>query len=419
MRMMLPWRTSANVQGLCEPLFEDLKREFQRIQPSPQAGGSALAVYFRGTKVVDLWSGWQQPGIPWQQDTLALSYSTGKGALATLVHRLVDLGFLEYDQPIAHYWPAFGQNHKERITLRHVLAHESGLFDIRHIIQSAAVMLDWPAMLAAIEQARPRFEPGTDVAYQALTFGWIVGGLIEKVMQESLATTFHREVVEALQLDGAWFGVPSELLSRVARPFVRPEPPTVRPVSDPVTAPPSGRRPLTFPERVLSYTGLDPYDADDALKPRGIGRFNFYGDRALQASIPAANGVFTAHSLARMYAMLAEGGSLEGKRYLSEETFKALSTTQNRQRDRVMPIPMHWRLGYHRVLTMGKKVPLGFGHIGYNGSAAWCDPSRELSMAYVHNFAGGSITGDYRLWWLTQRSLQVADQVLTGRAGWR
>jgi CubicO group peptidase (beta-lactamase class C family) len=80
---------------------------------------------------------------------------------------------------------------------------------------------------------------------------------------------------------------------------------------------------------------------------------------------------------------------------------------------------MHWRLGYHRVLTMGKKVPLGFGHIGYNGSAAWCDPSRELSMAYVHNFAGGSITGDYRLWWLTQRSLQVADQVLTGRAGWR
>ncbi len=417
--MQFSWRPSAIVGGEVSDEFAALKQAFEQMQPSPQRSGAALAVYFRGEPVVDLWTGWRRQGEHWMDNTLALSYSTGKGVLSTLVHRLVDLGLLSYDRPIADYWPAFGQHGKAQLTLRHVLAHESGLYDVRHVIQSAAVMLDWDAMLAAYEQASPRFAPGTDVAYQALSYGWLLGGLIEKVMKESFSTTLHRELILPLGLEGeAYFGVPAEQLNRVARPFARATPPTVRPVTDPTVAPPSGIRPLTLPERVLQLTGQNPYDADDALKPRGIGRFNFHGDKVLQACIPAANGVFTARALARMYAMLAGGGVLDGQVYLSDKTFRLLSQVQNQQRDRVMPIPMHWRMGYHRVLTMGKRASKGFGHIGYNGSGAWCDPSRELSMAYVHSFGGGSITGDYRLWWLSQRTLQLADQVLVGRKGW-
>src|SRR5690606_20970330 len=131
-------------------------------------------------------------------------------------------------------------------------------------------------------------------------------------------------------------------------------------------------------------------------------RFSFFNDRALQACIPAANGVFTARSLAKMYAMLSGGGEIDGQQYLSQQHVQQLSQIQNTQRDRIMMLPMNWRLGYHRILTLGKRVPSGFGHMGYNGSGAWCDPSRELSFAYVHNFAGSNITGDYRLWWLTQ-----------------
>lgn len=417
--MQLPWRPSPAVGGYANDEFAALKTELQRIQPNPQTGGAALAVYFRGDPVVDLWTGWKQKGEHWQDDTLALSYSTGKGVLSTLVHRLVDQGLLEYDKPIAYYWPAFAQKNKQHITLRHVLAHESGLYDVRHVIQSAAVMLDWDAMVAAYEQASPRFAAGTDVAYQALSYGWLLGGLIEKVMQESFNTTFYRELVQPLGLeDEAYFGVPEDQLSRVARPFARPAPPTVRPVTDPKVSPPQGLRPLTFPERILQATGQNPYDADDALKPRGIGRFNFFGDRQLQACIPAAAGVFSARALARMYAMLANHGVIDGEQYLSEKTVMALSGIQNQKRDRVMPIAMHWRLGYHRVLTMGKNASQGFGHIGYNGSGAWCDPNRQLSFAYIHSFNVGSITGDYRLWWLTQRTLQLADKALTGKAGW-
>jgi CubicO group peptidase (beta-lactamase class C family) len=82
-----------------------------------------------------------------------------------------------------------------------------------------------------------------------------------------------------------------------------------------------------------------------------------------------------------------------------------------------MPFPMHWRLGYHRILTLGKSTK-GFGHVGFNGSGAWCDPERKLSFAYTHNFPTASITGDYRLWGLTQEALRCADQIQTGRKGW-
>lgn len=54
---------------------------------------------------------------------------------------------LEYDKPIATYWPEFAQNGKEQMTLRHVLSHQSGMFDIRNIIESAREMLDWRHML--------------------------------------------------------------------------------------------------------------------------------------------------------------------------------------------------------------------------------------------------------------------------------
>ena len=75
---------------------------------------------------------------------------------------------------------------------------------------------------------------------------------------------------------------------------------------------------------------------------------------------------------------------------------------------------MHWRLGYHRVLSLGKRSQ-GFGHMGFNGSGAWCDPDRQLSFAYTHNFAAGSLVVIYRLWGLSQEAIRCADRQLQGR----
>nr|WP_286415937.1 serine hydrolase domain-containing protein [Acinetobacter towneri] len=415
-----------NYAGWVTPEFEDLAKQFSRLQDArTQQGGAALAVYFQGQKVVDIWTGKKSATEDWQSDTLSVCYSTGKGVLATLAHILVSQGLLDYDTPICLYWPEFAQNGKASMTLRHVLSHQSGLYDIRNIIADATEMADWSHMLNVLAQAKPRFAVATEAAYQPLTFGWLVGGILEKATGQSLAELMQQYLVEPLALDGAYFGVPASELSRVARPFKTTpvtQPKSVTPPANKVSTSPSPKsksvqRPVSILDKAIAWSGQDPQDFQDGMIPKGMKNFSFFSDAGLQAVIPAANGVFSAQSLARIYAMLAQGGSLDGRQFIQPAIFQQLSQVQYRQRDRVMPIPMLWRLGYHRILSLGK-ASNGFGHMGFNGSGAWCDPERQLSFAYTHNFAAGSLIGDYRLWGLSQEAIRCADRQLQGRKGW-
>lgn len=405
-------------QGYVDERFQGLAEQFSRMQDArSDQGGAAVAVYFQGQKVVDICTGKKSQTEDWQTDTLSVCFSTGKGVLATLAHIMVSEGILDYDTPVAAYWPEFAQNGKSGMTLRHLLSHQSGLYDIRNNIGSAVEMYDWQHMLQVMEKATPRFQAGEDIAYQALTFGWLIGGVLEKAAKQPLTWLMQRYLVEPLQLDGAYFGVPSNQLERVARPLKKPKP--VQPEKKTATQSYAKKKyKASFSDRLIELSGQNPQDFLDAMVPKNMREFSFYGDQGLQSVIPAANGAFTASSLARIYAMLANRGQWNDQQLIQPETFEALSKIQNIRRDRVMPVPMKWRMGYHRVLTMGKRVKHGFGHIGYNGSGAWCDPDRQLSFAYTHNFLIGSITGDYRLWGLTQETLRCADAVLKGHKGW-
>lgn len=400
-------------QGHVDERFKDLAKQFSRMQDArAEQGGAALVVYFQGQKVVDIYTGKKSATENWQSNTLSMCYSTGKGVLSTLAHILVSEGFLNYDTPVAQYWPEFAQNGKAKITLRHILSHQSGLYDIRNQIETASEMADWNHMLDVIAKAKPRFELGTGAAYQPLTFGWLVGGVLEKATGKSLSDLMQHYLVDPLALDGAYFGVAESELARVARPLAK----LKRDPKPSLQAKPKQKKASPF-EKAIEWSGQNPQDFQDAMIPKGMKKFSFFSDEGLKAVIPAANGVFTANSLAKMYAMLANGGEWNGQQLIRPGIFKDLSTVQYTQRDRIMPLPMHWRLGYHRVLTLGKSSK-GFGHMGFNGSGAWCDPERNLSFAYTHNFATGSITGDYRLWGLTQETLRCADAVLNGRKGW-
>lgn len=413
-------------QGSVDPRFVDLAEQFSRLQVGrSEHGGAALSVYFQNELVVDIYTGQQTATQAWRADTLAMGYSTGKGVLATLAHLLVSQGLLDYDTPVASYWPEFAQQGKQDITLRHLLSHQSGLYDIRNMIDAAIEMADWPHMLEVMQQATPRFAAGQDIAYQALSFGWLVGGALEKATQRPLADLMQQYLVDALDLDGAYFGTPTAELSRVARP-IRQNPTAVAAAAKSSTHTTTSstqhkqkkKHKPSISQKILQFSGQNPQDFLDAMVPKAMRDFNFFSDQGLQAVMPAVNGVFTARSLAKIYALLANQGQWDGKVLIQPETFAALAEIQSFKRDRVMPIPMKWRLGYHRVLSMGKRAKKGFGHIGYNGSGAWCDPQRQLSFAYTHNFPVASITGDYRLWGLTQETLRCADAVLKGRKGW-
>ena len=140
-------------------------------------------------------------------------------------------------------------------------------------------------------------------------------------------------------------------------------------------------------------------------------KFCWNGPELKKAVLPAANGHFTARSLAKMYAALSMGGTIDGVSLVSAETVEKMQQVQNRGSDQVLFVPMHWRMGYHRVFTAGMPLKNAFGHFGFGGSGAWCDPDRELSVAMTVNTGVGSPMGDSRMPILSSAAVKCADRV--------
>jgi CubicO group peptidase (beta-lactamase class C family) len=378
------------IQGRVAPGFEPVARTLGALLERPRAGGAAVCVYHRGACVVDAWGGVRDDaGTPWTAETASLSFSTTKGVMATLVHRLVDQGVLDYDMPIADVWPEFAAAGKAQVTLRQVLSHRAGLHAVRSLVRHAEELLDWDFMARALAAAPPRFDPRGRSAYHALTFGWLVGETIRRATRAPLGEVLRRELGEPLGLDASWLGCPAAERGRLARLM----PPGV---------PKRGIR--GWPRRcallavrgLWALLGLDSANTLQALLPHGA-RSVFYSERMLDAELPAMNGVFTARALARVYAMLAENGTLDGVQYVRPETVRRAGAVQGRGLDAVVGFPMAWRLGYHLVGTSRGVLPGAFGHYGYGGSGAFVDVRRRLAVALIVNRVAGTPMGDGRM----------------------
>jgi CubicO group peptidase (beta-lactamase class C family) len=363
-------------------------------------------VYHRGEVVVDCWGGTRnEQGDPWRENTLSLSYSTTKGVASTLLHILADRGLVSYEAPVADYWPEFAAAGKERLTVRQVLCHEAGLYRIRDMIDHAGRLLDWKHMAEALAQSAPCHEPGRAHGYHGWTYGWLVGEIIERVTGRRFSQLVDSEIARPLGLDGLYVGLPPEQMQRRAQ-LIQKLPGSRLQTSDVV--PVAGR---AF-SRALGMVGvpIDLAHTYAALVPPGIDTVDFGSEAWAAATIPAANGIFTARSLARLYAMLASGGELDGVRLLSRDTVEHATRVQNRGIGRVVPYPMHWRLGYHRVNTLGARIPRGFGHSGFGGSGAWADPDRQLAMGMVLNSGMGTPFGDLRIVRISTTAIRCADR---------
>jgi CubicO group peptidase (beta-lactamase class C family) len=303
------------------PVAQALRRQLERYP-----GGAAVCVYRRGECVVDLWGGARdRAGTPWAADTMAPSFSTTKGVASTLLHIAADRGLLDYDDPVAAHWPEFAQAGKEHITIRHVLAHQSGLYHIRQMIDRAERMLDWDYMVHAIERTPPLHEPGARTGYHGLTFGFLIGEILRRVMGRPFPQLVQEELARPLRCDGLYVGAPPEALPRAAELLW----PRGRGLGSRLPLGRSGglmghvvtgwMRAVEGSARLVGFE-LDLASLRDALAPRGIRHFDFGAEETLRVAIPAANGLFTARSLARVYAMLAQGGELDGVRLLSPAT---------------------------------------------------------------------------------------------------
>ncbi|WP_201543121.1 serine hydrolase domain-containing protein [Psychrobacter immobilis] len=465
-------------------LQQRLQQLLTYLQLDDAPAGGALVVYQAGQCIAKASVGMSRADLPWSSDTLSLNFSTGKGVLATLVHVLVSQQLLNYDRPIAEYWPAFAAQGKEQITLRSVMSHQANLFSIQSIDVDHEAVLDWNMMLekvAAMPITLPEESDLYDSAYSALVYGWVLGGVIEAVTDMSLAEALRHYLTEPLGIaDSCYFGIPENKVNDVAHLVKYFE--TAEQIAEqegdlatnqessqrgsPKKSQPHPRRskPVLRADSantLYTYTSLPSYvcwqkkaltnqtstngstnestklDELPSLDTAKINRLYFnnsqlnlknyksalilankqsidyYDKRTLQAIIPAANGVASAQALATIYAMLASGGTWQGQTLIDEETFNELSTPQFTGMDAVMPAKMNWRLGYHRRFSLcdsegSNDRAQGFGHMGYNGSVAWCDPARQLSFAFIHNF-DVTMLNDIRQFALTEAVLDLVD----------
>lgn len=364
------------LEGYVHPDFAHVAVMLDKVTPK---GGSALSVYHRGELVADLWTGTRNDsGERWEEDTLSLSFSVTKSITATAFHILVDRGLIDYDDRVAKHWPEFAQAGKQDMTVRHLLCHQSGLYPIRKYVESARQMIEWETMTDLLARAEPEHPAGERHGYHGLTFGWLVGELVQRVSGKPLGEFIASEIVEPLGLDGMYVGAPEHVHARCASTLMRKEPLSVdrfRPAGKRIE---SVLRALNAPFSVEAFAR--------AHLPRGIEEFDFDAPEVLSASIPAANGVFTARSLARLYAALGNAGELDGVRILSESALRRATEIQSRKRDYVLfGTKMNWRLGYHQAFGTRGGIENSFGHLGANGACAWADPSKELAVGFTRN----------------------------------
>ena len=361
------------VEGMVAPGFEEVQSEFERNFAERGEIGAAVAAYWRGEKVVDLWGGRRGPADgepPWREDTMVIVFSTTKGLAAMTMALAASRGWLDYDAPVARYWPEFAQNGKAAITVRQLLAHEAGLVVLDEP-PSMARLRDLDDLARLLARQTPAWPPGTRHGYHGLTLGMYMQELIRRVdpAHRTLGQVFHHEIAVPLGLE-VYIGLPPEISGdRLAR-----------------------LQTLSRWRALLALRNTPPVLIKKVLQPRSLLRRSLHlegvdwNDRGwLEVELPAGNGVGTARAIARAYSAFAEGGAELG---ITPETFaRVTEPPPGGGTDEVLGVPSHFSLGFLRPgpeVSFGSS-PRAFGAPGAGGSFAFADPDAHLGYAYVMN----------------------------------
>ena len=361
-----------------------VQRALQSLVDDGPEVGLQVAAYVDGALVINACAGaaHEATGRPVDADTLFMLSSTTKGVTATLAAILADRAKLDYDQPMASYWPEFGAHGKDRVTVREVIAQRSGIPQTP-VGYSPEWLSDWERMCRGIADLTPMFPPGERTAYASLTFGHMIGEIIRRVDGRSIGQFCQEELAGPLGAD-IYLGVPDDLIDRLAV------------LKDGPSAPPE-------------------HDARMVGEPAGSHVAEVFNRREVQqAAIPGSGGIMSARGLARMYAMLADGGELDGVRILSPAAIRKATELQSYELDEIYRVRVRRGLGYRLGPDAGPGAgPNAFGHVGGGGSFGYADPDRHFAIGFAKNYFAYN-TGDPP----TRRAGQVVADAVFGALGW-
>lgn len=359
---------AAEVQGYIAPGFEPVGQAFRDNFALRADRGAAFAVWHQGAVAVDIWGGSaDRSDRPWQRDTLINIFSGTKALVAGCVLKLIEAGRLSLDAPVARYWPEFAQGGKERVLVRHVVSHGTGVPGVSSPL-SVETLLDYEAVEGLLAAQSLSKDPHAFNCYHPFTIGWLCGALVRRTDGRSLGRYFREEFATPLGLD-TWIGLPAEHEPRVGTVYIAQDWPawgahlTEAQSADPVRRsiwenPPLFEEPMVWNER-----------------------------RVRAAEIGGAGAISTARSMARYLHCLVRGGELEGVRVLRPETLQLGRTLLSAFVDPYVNEPMAFGVGLlvqSRLGVLGRD-PGAFGHTGAGGSVHGAWPSTQTSFSYVMN----------------------------------
>ncbi len=358
--------TSAVVaaEGFVAPGYEAVAAEFERNFSVRRDVGAAFAAYHQGEPVVDLWGGEAAPGQRWRRDTLQLVYSGTKGLVAGCVLKLIERGQLGLDDKVVRYWPEFGRHGKDTVRIRHVVSHGAGLPGVMTAL-SERDLADHEKLERLLADQPLATDPDAFHSYHALTIGWLVGALVRRIDGRTLGRFFADEFAAPLGLE-AWIGLPEAQEPRVGKMRLGEGmgPLTAEQLADPVLKSIWGNPPL-FPDDDMAWNQRFMHAAENA----------------------GAGGIADARSMARYYAAMALGGTLDGVTVLTPETVELGRRELSRFMDpyiaEAMAFGTMWALQTPQM-RFGP-APDAFGHSGAGGSIHGAWPTTGTSFSYTMN----------------------------------
>jgi CubicO group peptidase (beta-lactamase class C family) len=365
----------ADVHGQCDAAFGAIREAFADQLASGNELGGGVVVDVDGRVVVDIWGGWRDTDHrePWDENTITNVWSTSKMVTNLAALMLVDRGLLDPYVPVAKYWPEFAENGKDRIEVRHILGHTSGVSGWEAPFQTED-MYDREGATRRLAAQAPWWGPGTMAGYHAQNQGHLVGELVRRVSGRSLTAFVAEEITGPLGADFQ-FGAAEADWGRIA----------------PVTPPPALELDLDSIDRdspsfkTLMRSPLDAATANTAAWRR--------------AEIGALNGHGNARSVARILKSVALDGVVDGVRLLSQETISLIFDEQSHGIDLVLGVPLRFGIGYALPETETVPyVPQGRACYwgGWGGSATVMDLDTRTTFSYVMNKMAPGIIGSDR-----------------------
>ncbi|MFJ8046218.1 serine hydrolase domain-containing protein [Kitasatospora sp. NPDC096147] len=382
--------------------FEPVREAFERNFRDHGELGAAFALYHDGRKVADLWGGDARaevggrpaPAVAWTADTAQVLRSVTKGLTAAAALHLVGQGRLDLDAPVASYWPEFKAGGKERVPVRWLFSHQTGIpaLDVPLRVED---VIAWEPAVAAVAAQAPFWEPGTAHGYHPYTFGWLVGEVIRRADGRSVGRYFAEEIARPLGLD-LWIGLPAGAGPRVGRLVDLPAPAAA------TQSAPGGLRLRPKASVTAAYQDRTSLTARSFASVRSAVDLN---DPAIQAAeIPGAGAIGTARSVARLFAALIGAadrhGGPAGERLpalLGPELLAEAMGPEVSGPDKVLIVNTTFGLGFFRHGPSSPMAsPASFGHPGRGGSLGFADPELGIGFGYVTNGMMPGVTGDIR-----------------------